>query len=55
MLGLGRHGQQLYRYVFDTDLDETIRTCIRYDAHVHDLRFHNKKKLDFNNKVNVLG
>ena len=36
-LGLGRYGQQPYRYLFDTDLANTIR--IRYDAHVHDLRF----------------
>jgi len=27
------------RYVFDTDLADTIR--IRYDTHVHDLRFQN--------------
>ena len=36
-LELGRYGQQLIRYVFDSDLADTIR--IRYDKHVHDLRF----------------
>ena len=38
-LGLGRYGHQPYRYVFDTDLVDTIR--IRYDTHVHDIRFQN--------------
>jgi len=37
LIGLGRYGQQPYRYVFDTDLADTIH--IRYDTHVHDLRF----------------
>jgi len=37
---MGRYGQQLYRYVFYMDLDDTIR--IRYDKHVHDLRFQNQ-------------
>ena len=32
-LGLGQYGQQPIRYVFDTDLADTIR--IRYDTHVH--------------------
>ena len=32
-VGLGRYGQQPIRYVFDTDLADTIR--IRYDTHVH--------------------
>jgi len=40
-LGLGRYGQQLYRYVFDTDLADTIR--IRYDTHAHYLRFQNQE------------
>jgi len=35
-LELGRYGQQQIRYVFDTDLSDSIR--IRYDAHVHDLK-----------------
>jgi len=39
-LRLGRYGQQPIRYVFDTDLVDTIR--IRYDTHVHDLRFKNQ-------------
>ena len=39
-LGLGRYGHQPYRYVFDTDLADTIR--IRYDTHVYDLRFQNQ-------------
>jgi len=36
-IGLGRYGHQPYRYVFDTDLADTIR--IRYDTHVYDLSF----------------
>jgi len=40
-LGLGRYGHQPYRYVFDTDLADTIR--IRYDTHVNDLRFQNQE------------
>jgi len=33
-LGLGRYVQQPIRYVFDTDLADTIR--IRYNTHVHE-------------------
>ena len=33
LIGLGRYGQQPIRYVFDTDLADTIR--IRYETHVH--------------------
>ena len=45
-LGLGWYGHQPYRYVFDTDLADTIRYVfdmirIRYDTHVHDIRFQN--------------
>ena len=36
-LGLERYGQQLIRYVCDTDFADT--KCIRYDTHAHDLRF----------------
>jgi len=36
-LGLGLYGQQPIRYVFDTDFADTI--CIRYDTHLHKLRF----------------
>jgi len=52
LLGLGRYGQQPIRYVFDTDLADTIR--IRYDTHVHDYRFQSQE-FCFNNKANVLG
>jgi len=38
-IGLGRYSQQPIRYVFDTDLADTIR--IRCDTHVHALRFQN--------------
>jgi len=41
IVGLGRYGQQPYRYVFDTGLANTIR--IRYDTHVHELRFQNQE------------
>jgi len=40
-LGLGQYGKQPIQYVFDTDLADTIR--IRYDTHVHDLRFQNQE------------
>ena len=40
-IGLGRHSQQPYRYVFDTNLADTIR--IQYDTPVHDLRFQNQE------------
>jgi len=40
-LGLRRYGHQPYQYVFDTDLADTIR--IRYDTHVHDLRFQSQE------------
>ena len=56
VLGVGRYGQQPIRYVFDTDLADTIR--IRYDIHVHDFKISKVSKsiiLDFNNKVNVWG
>jgi len=49
-IGLGQYGLQLIRYVFDTDLADTIR--IRYDSHVHVFKI--KKNNNFDNKVNVL-
>jgi len=36
-----RYGQQLIWYVFDTDLADIIH--IRYDTHVHNLRFQNQE------------
>jgi len=41
VLGPGRDFQQSIRYVFDSDLVDTIR--IRYDTHVHDFTFQNQE------------
>jgi len=41
LLWLGQYGQQLFRYIFGTDLANMIR--IRYDTHVHYLRFQNQE------------
>jgi len=41
LVGLGRFGQQPFRYVFDIDVAYTIR--IQYDTHVHDLSFQNQE------------
>jgi len=40
-LGLRRYGQQPYRFIFDTEHANTIR--IRYDTHVHDIRFQTQE------------
>jgi len=52
-LGLGRYGQQPYRYIFDTDLADTIR--FRYTIHMYVTKGLKSRILDFNNKVNDLG
>jgi len=38
---MGRYDLQLIRYVFDTDIDDTLRT--RNNKNVHHLRFQNKE------------